>query len=83
MPYHDESMSSRATRGYWKLGAIGCRKASWSEQLGDKELREALGTVIGAKNFSFSGQHHLPMRLYLLQCGMLISKNCVSFVVPL
>ena len=28
-----------AARGYWKLGAIGCRGASWSEQLDGKELR--------------------------------------------
>ena len=30
-------MSSRTTRGYWKLGAIGCRGASWSKELDDKE----------------------------------------------
>ena len=28
-----------AARGYRKLGAIGCRKGSWSEQLDGKELR--------------------------------------------
>ena len=69
-----------ATRDYWKLGAIGCRGASRSKQLDNKELRAALGSAIGAKNFPFSGQHHrLLMPLHLLQYGMLISKNCVSF----
>ena len=73
-------MSPRATRGYWKLGAIGCRGASWSEQLDDKKLRGALGSAIGAINFPFSGQHHrLLMPLHLLQYGMLILKSCVSF----
>ena len=73
-------MSPRATRGYWKLGAIGCRGASRSEQLDDKELRGALGSAIGAKSFPFSGHHHrLLMPLHLLQYGMLISKDCVSF----
>ena len=28
-----------AARGCKKLGAIGCRGASWSEQLDDKKLR--------------------------------------------
>ena len=41
-----------AARGYWKLGAIGCRGASWSEQLDGKELRKKdsrlLGTVLMA-----------------------------------
>ena len=27
-PCQDKGMSSRTTRGYWKLGAIGCRGAS-------------------------------------------------------
>ena len=36
-PCQDEGMSSRTTRGYWKLGAIGCRGASWSKELDDKE----------------------------------------------
>ena len=74
-------MPSGATRGYWKLRAIGCRGASWSEQLGDKELRGVLGSAIGTKNFPFSGQHRrLIMPRHLLQqCGMLISKHCVSF----
>ena len=45
-------MPSMATRGYWKLGAIDCREASWSEQLDDEELRgedsRFLGTVFMA-----------------------------------
>ena len=73
-------MSPRGTLSYWKQGAIGCRGASWSEQLDDKELHGALGSAIEAKNFPFSGQdHRLLMPLHLLQCGMLISKDCVSF----
>ena len=42
-------MPSMAARGYWKSGAIGCRGASWSEQLDDKELRGALGSAIGTE----------------------------------
>ena len=34
-----------AARGDRKLGAIGCRGASWSEQLDGKELRGALGSA--------------------------------------
>ena len=49
MPCQDKGMPSRAARGYRKLGAIGCRGASWSEQLDSKELREALGSAIGAE----------------------------------
>ena len=30
-------------------GAIGCRGASWSEQLDGKELRGALGSAIGTE----------------------------------
>ena len=47
-----EVMLSMAARGYWKLGAIGCRGASWSEQLDGKKLRGEdspfLGTVFMA-----------------------------------
>ena len=75
-------MSSRTTRGYWKLGAIGGRGASWSEQLDDKELRGAPGSARESERISFSGQHHLLVPLHLLQYGML-SKGCVSFLVPL
>ena len=43
-------MSSRTTRGYWKLGAIGCRGASWSKELDDKEPHGAPRSVRGSKN---------------------------------
>ena len=43
-------MSSRTTRGYWKLGAIGCRGASRSKELDDKEPHEAPMSVRGSKN---------------------------------
>ena len=49
MPCQDKCMSSRAARGDRKLGANGCRGASWSEQLDGKELRGALGIVIGTE----------------------------------
>ena len=42
-PCQDEGMSSRKTRGYWKLGAGVCRGASWSKELDDKELHGAPG----------------------------------------
>ena len=42
-PRQDEGMSSRTTRGCWKLGAISCLEASWSEELDDKELHGAPG----------------------------------------
>ena len=35
-------MPSMAAQGYRKLGANGCRGASWIEQFGGKELRGAL-----------------------------------------
>ena len=41
-PCQDEGMSSRTTRGYWKLGAIDCRGALWSEELDDKNSTEHL-----------------------------------------
>ena len=43
-----------AARGYWKLGAVDCQGASWSEQLDDKELRGALGSAIGTERISIS-----------------------------
>ena len=42
-------MSLRATPGYWKLRAIGCRGASWSEQPDDKEVRGAPGSARGSE----------------------------------
>ena len=43
-------MSSRTTQGYWKLGTIGCRGASWIKELDDKEPHEAPRSVRGSKN---------------------------------
>ena len=60
-------MSSRTTRGDWKLGAIGCRGASWSKELDDREPHRAPKSVRGSKNsraldttayFSFSELLH-------------------------
>ena len=78
-PCQNEGVSSRTTRGYWKLGAIGCRGASWSEELDDKELHEAPG--IGAKNFPFSGQHpHIAcscLFIHLLQSVICLFQRIV------
>ena len=38
----DKGMPSRAARGYWKLGAIGCRGAPWSKQLNGKVSAEKI-----------------------------------------
>ena len=43
-------MSSRTTRGYWKLGAVGCRGASWSKELDDKEPHGAPKNVRGSED---------------------------------
>ena len=43
MPCQDKDMLSRAARGDRKIGANGCRGASWSKDLDGKELRGALG----------------------------------------
>ena len=48
-PCHDKGMSSRTTRGYWKLGAIACRGASWGEQLDDKEPHGAPRSARGSE----------------------------------
>ena len=56
-PCQDKGMSSRTTRGYWKLGAIGCRGALWSEELDDKNSTERLERE-RIEGFPFSGQHH-------------------------
>ena len=42
-PCQDEGMSSGMIRGYWKLGAIGCRGALWSKELDGKELHGSPG----------------------------------------
>ena len=47
-----EGMPSRAAQGDWKLGANGCRVASRSKELGDKEL---LGALVGERDRERSG----------------------------
>ena len=42
-PCQDEGVSSRTIRGYWKIGAIGCRGASWNEELDNKKLHGSPG----------------------------------------
>ena len=49
LPCQDKVTPSMAARGYWKLRAIGCRGASWSEQVDGKELRRALESAIGTE----------------------------------
>ena len=87
-PSQDEGVSSRMTRGYWKLGVIGCRGASWSEELDDKELHGAPGAREDrSRDFSifWTSSHRLlvPLHSSAAECSMLISKDCVSVVVPL
>ena len=43
-------MSSRTIRSYWKLGAVGCRGASWSKELDDKEPHGAPRSVRGSED---------------------------------
>ena len=45
MPCQDKGMPPTVARGEWKLGAVGCRGTSWSEQFDGKELRGALGSA--------------------------------------
>ena len=79
-------MSSRTTRGYWKLGAIGCRGASWSEELDDKELHGAREDR--SQDFPIfwtTSSHRLLVPLHssaTTECGMLVSKDYVRVVVP-
>ena len=49
-PCPDEGMSPRMTREYSKLGAIGCRGASWSKELYDKEPHGAPRSVSESEN---------------------------------
>ena len=80
-PCQDEDMSSRTTRGYWKLGTIGCRGASWSEELEDKELQGAPGAREDrSQEFSIiwaTSSHRLlvPLHSSATECGMSISKD--------
>ena len=77
-------MSSRTTRGNWKLGVIGCRGASWSEQLDDKELHGVPGSARGPERILvFSTKSPARASSSATECGMLVSKDCVSVAVPL
>ena len=71
MPCQAKGMPPRAARGDRKLGAIGCRGASWSEQLDGKELRGALGDerYKEPRGSPFAGHrlHGQPTLLHLLQ----------------
>ena len=73
-------MSSRTTRGYWKLGAVGCRGASWSKELDDEELHGAPGAredrSQGFPIFWRTSSHRLlvPLLSSATQWGMLIQK---------
>ena len=42
IPCQDKGMPLRAARGYRKLGAIGCRGASWSKELDGKDSAERI-----------------------------------------
>ena len=72
-------MSSRMIRGYWKLEAVGCREASWSKELDDKELNGAPGAREDrSQEFPISwarSSHRLlvPRLSSATQWGMLIS----------
>ena len=82
-------MTLRTTRGYWKLGAIDCREASWREELDGKELHEAPGAREDRSQefpiFWTTSSHHLlvPLHSSATEYGTLIAKDCVSVAVPL
>ena len=83
-PCHNEGMSSGTTRGCWKLGEIGCPGVSWSEQLDDKELHKAPGSARESERILvFSTTSPARASSSATECGILISKDCVSVVVPL
>ena len=62
-------------RRFSAVGANGCQGALWSEELGGKGLRGAIGgkRTLEPRDSPSSG-HRLPTLLRRLQCGMLISK---------
>ena len=65
-----EVMPSMAARGYWKLGANGCRGASWSEEL---TATQRSGVRSGAVRIPvFLGT--VFTLLQLLHCGMVVLK---------
>ena len=73
-------MSSRTTQGYWKLGAVGCRGASWSKELDDEGLHGAPGAREDRSRelpiFWTTSSHRLLLSLlsYATQWGMFFSK---------
>ena len=86
-----EVMPSMAARGYWKLGAIGCRGASWSEQLDGKQLRgaerelELSGFAVSCTPSTFST--HLPptTRIIVLcwfQCVVMLHRCNTVILLP-
>ena len=74
-------MPLMAARGYWNLGAIGCRGASWSEQLDGKELRgedsRFLGTVFMASHsYSYATMWYTDFQgLYKSRCTAVTQKR--------
>ena len=84
-PCQDEGISWRTTRRYWKLRAIVCRGASWSEELDDKELHGAPGAREDRSQnvsvFWTTSSYRLLVPLYssATECGRFISKERVSF----
>ena len=78
-PCQDEGVSSRMTRGYWELGAVGCRGASWSKVVDDKELhgapRARENRSQGFPIFWTASSHRLlvPLLSSATQWGMLFS----------
>ena len=74
-------MSSRTTRGYWKLGAIGCRGASWSKELDDKEPHGAPRSVRASENSRVLDTIAYSCFFYLLHSGVcLFQKIELAFV---
>ena len=75
-------MPSMAARGYWKLGAIGCRGASWSEQLDDKEFRGALESAIGTERipvfWTSSAHPFLPATVWYSDFKGLCKSCCTT-----
>ena len=68
-------MSLRTTRGYWKLGAIGCRRASWSEELDDKEPHGAPRSVRGSENSRVMDTIACSCFFDLLHSGVYLFQN--------
>ena len=74
-PCQDEGMSSRTTRGYWKLGAIGCGGASWSKEHDDKEPHGAPRSVRASENFRVLDTIAYSCFFYLLHSGVCLFQK--------